>query len=175
MMRWVWTTKSCKCDSVCQCVITLCVAVWSQCVRRNRGDCARKDLWLPQQSIGRWGQVCVNANVLLFVTILPHVLIRSFFLVFARFFSWKSFNIFPFFSANVPNRDALKKFSKSWDFVPTSVTPPRTLGFPKRKKCKFCIWEPLPYCDKIPTKSLFSMVVVLVLKSWDWVRPPPDW
>ena len=91
------------CDHmVCCCVITVCVAVWSQCVRRNRGDCARKDLWLPQQSIGRWGQVCVNANVLLFVTILPHVLIRSFFLVFARFFSWKSFNIFPFFSANVP-------------------------------------------------------------------------
>ena len=105
MMRWVWTTKSCKCDSVCHCVITLCVAVWSQCVRRNRGDCARKDLWLPQQSIGRWGQVCVNANVLLFVTILPHVLIRSFFLVFARFFSWKSFNIFPFFSANVPKAE----------------------------------------------------------------------
>ena len=33
--------------------------------------------------------------------------------------------------------------------------------------------EPPPYCDKIPTKSLFCMVVVLVLKSWDWVRPPP--
>ena len=32
--------------------------------------------------------------------------------------------------------------------------------------------EPLPYCDKIRTKSLFSMVFVFVLKSWDWVRPP---
>ena len=32
--------------------------------------------------------------------------------------------------------------------------------------------EPPPYCDKIPTKSQFCMVVVLVLKSWDWVRPP---
>ena len=34
--------------------------------------------------------------------------------------------------------------------------------------------EPPPYCDKIPTKSPFCMVVVL--KSWDWVRPPtPRW
>ena len=31
--------------------------------------------------------------------------------------------------------------------------------------------EPPPYCDKIPTKSPFCMVVVLVLKSWDWVNP----
>ena len=29
--------------------------------------------------------------------------------------------------------------------------------------------EPLTYCGKIPTKSPFSEVVVL--KSWDWVRP----
>ena len=29
--------------------------------------------------------------------------------------------------------------------------------------------EPPPYCDKIPTKSPFYMVVVLILKSWDWV------
>ena len=27
--------------------------------------------------------------------------------------------------------------------------------------------EPPPYGDKIPTKSPFCMVVVLVLKSWD--------
>ena len=33
--------------------------------------------------------------------------------------------------------------------------------------------EPPPYCNKIPTKSPFCMVVVLVWKSWDWVRPPP--
>ena len=33
--------------------------------------------------------------------------------------------------------------------------------------------EPPPYGDKIPTKSPFCMVVVLVLKSWDWARPPP--
>ena len=35
--------------------------------------------------------------------------------------------------------------------------------------------EPPPYCNKIPTKSPFCMVVVLVWKSWDWVRPPPPW
>ena len=31
------------------------------------------------------------------------------------------------------------------------------------------IGEPPPYCKKSP----FCMVVVLVLNSWDWVRPPP--
>ena len=33
--------------------------------------------------------------------------------------------------------------------------------------------EPPRYCNKIPTKSPFCMVVVLVWKSWDWVRSPP--
>ena len=35
-------------------------------------------------------------------------------------------------------------------------------------------WDggPPPYCNKIPTKSPFCMVVTLVWKSWDLVRPP---
>ena len=32
--------------------------------------------------------------------------------------------------------------------------------------------EPPPYCNKIPTKSPFCIVVVLVWKSWDWQTPP---
>ena len=41
--------------------------------------------------------------------------------------------------------------------------------------CDFLVGtgEPQPYSNKIRTKSLFYMVVVLVLKSWDWVRSLP--
>ena len=35
--------------------------------------------------------------------------------------------------------------------------------------------EPPPYCAKIPTKSPVCMVVFfLFLKSWNWVRPNPN-
>ena len=56
-------------------------------------------------------------------------------------------------------------FGKSWDFGPTSLTPPPPL--PER-------WDFFrEFFGNFRQKRVKYAIKTVICKSWDWVRPPP--